>query len=154
MVDDVFFILRMCSYRALDTVNLQALTAVLGQLNSLLATNLAQALDQRWKVLPITLSVTCSWHAQPLCAKGSAVPYTVWLACSICLSLTVLCLVQLLHVAFMKFGLPAASLCALQWQVSWSSCLGIVPIMQTIQETIGRRAFVFGVAHRQDAIGC
>lgn len=50
MVDDVFYILRMCSYRALDTANLQALTAVLGQLNTLLATNLAQALDQRWKV--------------------------------------------------------------------------------------------------------
>ena len=50
MVDDVFYILRMCSYRALDTANLQALTAVLGQLNSLLATNLAHALEQRWKV--------------------------------------------------------------------------------------------------------
>ena len=50
MVDDVFYILRMCSYRALDTASLQALTAVLGQLNTLLATNLAQALDQRWKV--------------------------------------------------------------------------------------------------------
>lgn len=49
MVDDVFYILRMCSYRALDTANLQALTAVLGQLNTLLATNLAQALEQRWK---------------------------------------------------------------------------------------------------------
>lgn len=50
MVDDVFYILRMCCYRALDTVNLQALTAVLGQLNSLLANNLAQALEHRWKV--------------------------------------------------------------------------------------------------------
>ncbi|DBB16575.1 TPA: Golgi transport complex subunit 4 [Trebouxia sp. C0006] len=49
MVDDVFYILRMCSCRALDTANLQALTAVLGQLNTLLASNLAQALDQRWK---------------------------------------------------------------------------------------------------------
>ncbi|DBA99835.1 TPA: Golgi transport complex subunit 4, variant 2 [Trebouxia sp. C0004] len=49
MVDDVFYILRMCSYRALDTANLQALTAVLGQLNTLLASNLAQALEQRWK---------------------------------------------------------------------------------------------------------
>ena len=50
MVDDVFYILRMCSYRAVDTANLQAVTAVLGQLNTLLATNLAHALDQRWKV--------------------------------------------------------------------------------------------------------
>ena len=55
MVDDVFYILRMCSYRALDTANLQALTAVLGQLNTLLASNLAQALDQRWKVLSLVL---------------------------------------------------------------------------------------------------
>ena len=53
MVDDVFYILRMCCYRALDTANLQALTAVLGQLNTLLATNLAQALDHRWKVLAL-----------------------------------------------------------------------------------------------------
>jgi len=59
MVDDVFYILRMCSCRALDTANLQALTAVLGQLNTLLASNLAQALDQRWKVLSCTAALLC-----------------------------------------------------------------------------------------------
>ncbi len=59
MVDDVFYNLRMCSYRALDTANLQALTAVLGQLNTLLASNLAQALDQRWKVLSCTAALPC-----------------------------------------------------------------------------------------------
>lgn len=50
MVDDVFYILRLCSYRALETINLQALTAILGQLNTLLVNALAQALDQQWKV--------------------------------------------------------------------------------------------------------
>ena len=50
MVDDVFYILRLCSYRALETINLQALTSILGQLNALLVNNLAQALEQRWKV--------------------------------------------------------------------------------------------------------
>ena len=66
MVDDVFYILRMCSYRAMDTANLQALTAVLGQLNTLLATNLAQALDQRWKVLCAlpTFFVVCYFLVQ------------------------------------------------------------------------------------------
>lgn len=65
MVDDVFYILRMCSYRALDTANLQALTAVLGQLNTLLASNLAQALDQRWKVLLLSAMLAC--HFRSLC---------------------------------------------------------------------------------------
>lgn len=50
MVDDVFYILRLCSYRALETINLQALTSIFGQLNTLLVNALAQALDQRWKV--------------------------------------------------------------------------------------------------------
>lgn len=72
MVDDVFYILRMCSYRALETANLQALTAVLGQLNTLLATNLAQALDQRWKVLLCPLPcVSIAEHALQY-VKGSA----------------------------------------------------------------------------------
>jgi len=66
MVDDVFYILRMCSYRALDTANLQALTAVLGQLNTLLASNLAQALDQRWKVLSCTAALLC-YVLLPIC---------------------------------------------------------------------------------------
>jgi hypothetical protein len=66
MVDDVFYILRMCSYRALDTANLQALTAVLGQLNTLLASNLAQALDQRWKVLSCTAALLC-YLLPPIC---------------------------------------------------------------------------------------
>ena len=66
MVDDVFYILRMCSYRALDTANLQALTAVLGQLNTLLASNLAQALDQRWKVLACTAALLC-YLLLPIC---------------------------------------------------------------------------------------
>lgn len=66
MVDDVFYILRMCSYRALDTGNLQALTAVLGQLNTLLASNLAQALDQRWKVLSCT-AAWLSYLLLPIC---------------------------------------------------------------------------------------
>lgn len=51
MVDDVFYILRLASYRALETINLQALTAILGQLNTLLVNALAQALDHRWKVI-------------------------------------------------------------------------------------------------------
>ena len=51
MVDDVFYILRLSSYRALETINLQALTAILGQLNTLLVNALAQALDHRWKVI-------------------------------------------------------------------------------------------------------
>lgn len=79
MVDDVFYILRMCSYRALDTANLQALTAVLGQLNTLLATNLAQALDQRWKVPFCPPSLLCKialdMHNYQ-CIKGLAAPYT------------------------------------------------------------------------------
>ena len=81
MVDDVFYILRMCSYRALDTANLQALTAVLGQLNTLLATNLAQALDQRWKV-PIGSSFLCecSW---PACTR---IPRSLLLQCMLACS--------------------------------------------------------------------
>ena len=73
MVDDVFYILRMCSYRALDTANLQALTAVLGQLNTLLATNLAQALDQRWKVvsLPCNASLPSRCLSALWCTSSS-----------------------------------------------------------------------------------
>jgi hypothetical protein len=50
MVDDVFFILQKCGQRALASGNLQCVCAILGQLNNLLASNLRQALDSRWKV--------------------------------------------------------------------------------------------------------
>ena len=79
MVDDVFYILRMCSYRALDTANLQALTAILGQLNTLLATNLAQALEQRWKVLSVFCTAVCCQlspcrRLMPVSLVGAALP--------------------------------------------------------------------------------
>ena len=50
MVDDVFYILRLCGHRALDTGNLPCVCAVLGQLNTLLSQNYRTALEGRWKV--------------------------------------------------------------------------------------------------------
>jgi conserved oligomeric Golgi complex subunit 4 len=57
MVDDVFYILQKCGQRALSSANLQCACAILGQMNNLLASNLRQALDSRWKVCfsPCTL---------------------------------------------------------------------------------------------------
>lgn len=49
MVDDVFYILQKSGQRALSSGNLQCACAILGQLNNLLASNLRQALDSRWK---------------------------------------------------------------------------------------------------------
>ncbi len=50
MVDDVFYILRLCGHRALDTGNLPCVCAVLGQLNTLLSQNYRTALEGQWKV--------------------------------------------------------------------------------------------------------
>ena len=52
MVDDVFYILRLCGHRALDTGNLPCVCAVLGQLNTLLSQNYRTALEGQWKVGP------------------------------------------------------------------------------------------------------
>lgn len=50
MVDDVFFILQTCSQRGLATGNLQCSSAILGQVNAVLASSLRPALDSQWKV--------------------------------------------------------------------------------------------------------
>lgn len=99
MVDDVFYILRMCSYRALDTANLQALTAVLGQLNTLLATNLAQALDQRWKVPIGSLFLCeCAW---PACTR---IPRSLLLQCMlVCSSQASVLDSTMLHIPSMQW---------------------------------------------------
>ncbi len=52
MVDDVFFILQKVGRRALATSSAQCACAVLGQLNTLLASNLRAALDAQWKARP------------------------------------------------------------------------------------------------------
>ena len=51
MIDDVFFILQKCSQRGLVTGNLQCSSAILGQINAVLATSLRAALESRWKVV-------------------------------------------------------------------------------------------------------
>ena len=50
MVDDIFFVLQKCAQRGLATRNLQCVGAIMGQVNTALATSLRAALDSRWKV--------------------------------------------------------------------------------------------------------
>ena len=50
VVDDTFFILQKCGIRALATGNLQCVCAILGHVNSLLASHLRAALEHKWKV--------------------------------------------------------------------------------------------------------
>ena len=52
VVDDTFFILQKCGTRALATGNLQCVCAILGHLNTLLASHLRAALEHKWKVTP------------------------------------------------------------------------------------------------------
>ena len=62
MVDDVFYILRLCGHRALDTGNLPCVCAVLGQLNTLLSQNYRTALEGQWKVGHAGTCPVCASH--------------------------------------------------------------------------------------------
>lgn len=59
MVDDVFFILQKCSQRGLATASLQCVGAIMGQINSVLASSLRAALDAQWKVVAVH---PLHWH--------------------------------------------------------------------------------------------